>query len=55
MGKLGNRQCEITQYQTECIEKIQIPTRFRWWGFVLLVAFHNYRLNDSINVMLAIQ
>lgn len=55
MGKLGNRQCEITQEKTECIEKIQMPTSESWWAFVLLVAFHNYRLNDSITVMLAIQ
>ncbi|OEE28025.1 hypothetical protein A1Q3_03970 [Aliivibrio fischeri ZF-211] len=59
MGKLGNRQCEITQYKTECIEKIQIPTSFRWWGFILLVAFHNYQygdcLNDSLTAMLTIQ
>ena len=59
MGKLGNRQCEITQYKTECIEKIQIPTSFRWWGFIPLVAFHNYQydhyLNDNLSVIFTIQ
>ncbi|AQW57138.1 hypothetical protein A9237_02950 [Vibrio owensii] len=59
MGKLRNGQCEITQYKTECIEKIQIPTSFRWWGFVQLVAFHNHQyddcLNDSLIAMLIIQ
>ncbi|KFE96004.1 hypothetical protein CGI67_17490 [Vibrio parahaemolyticus] len=50
MGKLGNRQCGMTQYKTECIEKYESPP-VKAGGDL----FHSYQCSDSFQTILIIQ